>query len=64
MDRRFVKDTMRALTVLGCEAVERIKLDRDYHVTALRPDGKRVYLRSIADVTDAVLALAREQTGR
>jgi len=59
MDRRFVKDTMRALTVLGCQAVERIRLDRDYHVTALQPNGTRIYLRELADVTDAVLKLSR-----
>lgn len=64
MDRRFVKDAKRALTVLGCDSVESIKLDRTYHVTAVKPDGKRLYLRELVDVTDAVLTLSREQTGR
>jgi len=59
MERKFVKETQRALTVLGCTAVERIKLDRDYHVTARLPNGSRISLRELADVTDAILKLSR-----
>jgi hypothetical protein len=59
MNRRFVKDAQRALTVLGCTEVERIKLDRDYHVAARQPNGTRIYLCELQDVTDAILKLSR-----
>ena len=59
MDRKFLKDGKRALTVLGCTAVESLKVGPDHHLTALQPNSSRIYLRELADLERAILALSR-----
>jgi len=64
MERRYVKDGKRALTVLDCTEVESLKVANDHHLTALRPDGTRFYLRTYQELADAILALANLVHGR
>ena len=59
MHRKFLKDGKRALELLGCTGIESLKVGQDHHVTALQPNGARIYLRELPELERAILALAR-----
>lgn len=61
MERKFVKDVMKALTILGCDGADKLKVGGDYHVTAVRPGGTRVYVTTVADAEKLILTLSRER---
>lgn len=63
MEKRYVGHGMRALTLLGCQATEALKVGKDYHLTALVPAGPRIYLRTLAELESTILQLATEQRG-
>lgn len=64
MERRFTKDGIRALTTLGCSAVERLRIGQDFHLVGRGPAQERVYLTTLAELTAKILELAAEQKGR
>jgi hypothetical protein len=59
VERKYLRDGKRALDVLGCTAVESLKVGQDHHLTALQPNGSRIYLRELAELERAILALSR-----
>jgi len=59
MHRKYLKDGKRALDVLGCTGIESLQIAEDHHLTALQPNGSRIYLRELDELQRAILTLSR-----
>lgn len=63
MEKRHVKDVIRALERLGCQAIIPLRVGKSHHVSAYRPSGEHVYIHDLADAEKLILELARERVG-
>lgn len=59
MDRKYTNDGIRALTVLGCKNVERLKIGQDFHVVGRGPDDTRIYCVTLEELQGHIIRLSR-----
>jgi hypothetical protein len=61
MQKRHLTDAVKALGLLGCQAIIPLHIGQSWHISAARPTGELVYLHDVQDVEKLILELARER---